>query len=101
MKCPYCSTELDKNIYACAACGARQVVRRTKLGVFMGWAGIVLTFNVALAWLPLPVMFVAGFDFHRIPWQLSALVISATIAAAGLLWYSHTTRHLEWVPYQG
>jgi hypothetical protein len=97
MKCPYCSAELDDKAYSCPACHARKVLRRTKAGVITGWAGIVLGSQVALAWVPLPLLMLAGFDVKRIPWQLAALVVAATLVTAGLFWHSNSTKHTEWV----
>ncbi len=100
MKCPFCSAELDDQAFSCPKCRARKIVTRTKAGVITGWIGIVLGSQVALAWAPLPLMFLWGFDMKRIPWELEALVVSVTIITIGLLWYSKSTKHLEWVSGQ-
>ena len=97
MKCPICSAELPEDSFSCQACRARKVYRRSKAGVFTGWAAVVIGSQVALAWAPLPVMLIAGFNIRSIPWQLAALVIVATIVTAALYMHSNSTRHWEWV----
>jgi hypothetical protein len=98
MKCPYCSTELENGAVACPSCNAMQVVRRTPIGVLVGWLAIILGVQVALAWIPLPFLFILGFNMKSIPWQLVVMVIVATFATAGMFWYSGKTKHLEWIP---
>lgn len=97
MKCPICSAELKDGAISCPTCRARQVLRRTRLGVATGWAGILFAVHAALGWIPLPLMLMAGFDVRRVPWQLAAILVVITILAVATLWHSNSTKHLEWV----
>lgn len=98
MKCPYCSAEIGDNAVICESCHAQQVVRRSTMGVVIGWLAIVLGVQVALAWIPLPFMMMLGFNMKSIPWQLFVILIVATFVMAGMFWYSKSTKHLEWIP---
>jgi hypothetical protein len=98
MKCPYCSAEIGDNAVICKSCHAQQVVRRTTMGVVVGWLAIILAVQVALAWIPLPFMVLFGFNIKTIPWQLGVILVVATLVNAGMFWYSKSTRHLEWIP---
>jgi hypothetical protein len=97
-KCPSCSAELENGAVACPSCNAMQVVRRTPLGVVVGWLAIILGVQVALALIPVPFLMIAGFNMKSIPWQVTVMVIVAAFITAGMFWYSDKTKHLEWIP---
>jgi Zn-dependent membrane protease YugP len=97
MKCPYCSAELADDAFSCPHCRARRVPRRTRAGVFSGWAAVVIGSQVALAWGLILAMLVAGSSLGSMPWQLLAVVAFFTVVTLALLWHSSSTRHLQWV----
>ncbi|MGA7596094.1 MAG: hypothetical protein WCA64_12950 [Gallionella sp.] len=94
MQCQYCASELQPNATECKQCGALRVVRRTTLGVFVGWAGMVVGITWIMLLVPLTFLPFLGYDMGSYPWI--TLIVGALTTAA-LLWYSRTTMHVMWV----
>ena len=94
MQCPLCNAEVGSNVGVCDHCGAIRVYVRTTLGVMVGWFGMVMLLLWAIMALPLVVFPFIHYSLAGYPWL--ALVIGAMLTA-GLLWYSKSTVHAEWV----
>jgi hypothetical protein len=94
MQCPFCSSELKSDAVHCGNCGASKVTRRTPFGIFLGWAGMVVGFIWIMIWIPVLFLPFLGYDMSLYPWKT---LIVGTIVALGLLWYSRSTGHSEWV----
>jgi hypothetical protein len=94
MQCQYCASEIEPDATECRQCGALKVVRRTTLGVFVGWAGMVVGITWIMLLVPLTFLPFLGYQMGSYPWI--TLVVGAMITAA-LLWYSRTTMHFMWV----
>ncbi|MGA8863130.1 MAG: hypothetical protein WBM09_09265 [Gallionella sp.] len=94
MQCPYCASPLEPNASECKKCGALRVVRRTTLGVFVGWTGMVLGIIWIMLFVPLTFLPFLGYDMGSYPW---ITLIAGALATAGLLWYSRSTLHAMWV----
>jgi hypothetical protein len=94
MQCPFCASELKPDAVACEKCGAFKVNRRTTVGVFVGWAGMVIGLIWIMLWVPLLFLPFIGYDMSAYPWLT---LIVGTIVAIGLLWYSRSTLHLQWI----
>lgn len=93
MKCPVCSSEIPDDAVTCERCKARRVTQRTPFGVMVGWAGATIAMLWAMLWLFLFALLLIGSDISHFPWLM---LVSGTLLAAGLLWYSRTTRHAVW-----
>lgn len=94
MQCPYCNSELEPNAAECNKCGASRVTQRTTIGVFVGWAGMVVALIWAMLWLPVTFLPFLGYNMGDYPW---VTLIIGTIVAAALLWYSKSTLHSHWI----
>lgn len=94
MQCPFCNTELKPDSVACEQCGAIRMRQRTTLGVFAGWTGMVIGLVLLMWWVPLLLLPFVGFNLSGYPWST---LIFGSILAAGLIWYSRSTAHSEWV----
>lgn len=94
MQCPFCASELKPDASSCENCGAFMVNQRTTLGVFVGWAGMVLTMVWAVVWIPLLFLPFFGISLNGYPW-LSMII--GVFVAAGLIWYSKSTIHPKWM----
>lgn len=94
MQCPICGSEIDSNASACDKCGATQVTLRTPSGVVVGWMGMVMAIMWVMLGSPLLILPFLSTGIGGYPW--TAFIICAIIAA-GLLWYSRSTLHTEWV----
>jgi hypothetical protein len=94
MQCPLCNAEIGSSSSVCDHCGAIRVYARTTAGVMVGWFGMVMVLLWAIMALPLVVFPFIHYSLAGYPWL--ALVIGAAITA-GLLWYSKSTVHAEWV----
>ena len=94
MQCPYCSSELESDVVECKQCGATKISRRTTVGIFVGWAGMVIGLMWIMLWFPLLFLPFVGYDVRSYPW---ITLIVGTIIAAALLWYSRSTVHSEWI----
>lgn len=94
MQCPFCSTELKPDALACDKCGAHKVFRRTIVGIFVGWAGMLTAVIWAALFVPLLFLPVLGISLDGYPWI--TLVIGLILAPA-LLWYSKSTVHALWI----
>ena len=94
MQCPYCASELESNATECKKCGAYKVNRRTTVGVFVGWAGMVVALIWAMLWVPVTFLPFLGYDMGGYPW---ITLIIGTIVAAALLWYSKSTLRSQWI----
>jgi predicted nucleic acid-binding Zn ribbon protein len=94
MQCPYCNSELEPNTVECKKCGAIRVTRRTTIGVFVGWAGMVVALIWVMLWLPVTFLPFLGYNMGDYPW---VTLIIGTIVAAALLWYSKSTLHSQWI----
>lgn len=94
MQCPLCNTEIASNANVCDQCGAIRTYVRTTAGVFVGWFGMVMLLMWAIMFLPLVVFPFIHYSLAGYPWI--ALLIGAMLTA-GLLWYSKSTVHAEWV----
>lgn len=94
MQCPFCAAELKPDAVACEKCGAFKVTQRTTVGVFVGWVGMVIALIWIMLWVPLLFLPFIGYDLSAYPWLT---LIIGTIVAAGLLWYSRSTLHLQWI----
>lgn len=94
MQCPYCASELEPNAVECKQCGASKVTRRTTVGVFVGWAGMVAGIIWIMLVVPLAFLPFLGYDMGSFPWI--TLVFGALVTAV-LLWYSKSTLHSMWI----
>lgn len=94
MQCPYCASELEPNAAECEQCGASRVTRRTTVGVFVGWAGMVVALIWAMLWVPVTFLPFLGYNMKSYPW---ITLIIGTVTAAALLWYSKSTLHSKWI----
>jgi hypothetical protein len=94
MQCPFCASELKPEAVACENCGAVKSTRRTTVGVFVGWAGMVIAIIWIMLWIPLLFLPFTGYELSDYPWLT---LIIGTIVAAGLLWYSRSTLHSQWI----
>ena len=94
MQCPICASELESGAVVCKNCGAIRVSRRTTVGVFVGWVGLVIALIWAMMWIPLLFMPFIGYDMSEYPW---VTLIVGTLVAAALLWYSRSTMHDRWI----
>jgi len=94
MQFPFCASELKPDAVACEKCGALKVARRTTIGVFAGWAGMVIALIWVVLWVPLLFLPFIGYDLSEYPW---ITLIAGTIVAAALLWYSRSTLHSRWI----
>lgn len=94
MQCPICASELGPDAIGCEQCGATRVTERTPLGVVVGWLGMLATVCMGMMWLFLIALLVFGHDVNGFPWL--ALILG-TVGAAGLLFYSKSTVHANWV----
>jgi sterol desaturase/sphingolipid hydroxylase (fatty acid hydroxylase superfamily) len=70
------------------------VTRRTTMGVFVGWAGMVVALIWAMLWVPVTFLPFLGYDMKSYPW---ITLIIGTIVAVALLKYSRSTLHSEWI----
>lgn len=93
MHCPFCASELKPEAVVCEKCGASKINRRTTVGVFVGWVGMVIAIIWIMMWIPLLFLPFIGYDLSEYPWLT---LIIGTFVAAGLLWYSRSTLHSEW-----
>ena len=73
------------------------VTRRTTVGVFVGWAGMVVAIIWAMLWVPVVFLPFLGYDMKSYPW---ITLIIGTIIAAALLWYSKSTMQSKWIRAQ-
>lgn len=67
---------------------------RTPAGVIIGWMGMVMAILWVMLGAPLLILPFMSYSTSGYPW--TAFVVCALIAA-GLLWYSKSTVHNEWV----
>ena len=94
MQCPFCASELKPEAAACEKCGATKVAQRTAAGVYIGWVGMVIALIWIMLWIPLLFLPFIGYNLSEYPWLT---LIIGTIVAAGLLWYSRSTLHSQWI----
>jgi predicted nucleic acid-binding Zn ribbon protein len=94
MLCPFCAAELESEAVACEKCGAIRVARRTTAGVFVGFVGLVAGLILVALWIPLLFLPFIGYDMGEFPWLT---LIVGTAITVGLLWYSKSTLHSEWI----
>jgi sterol desaturase/sphingolipid hydroxylase (fatty acid hydroxylase superfamily) len=94
MQCQYCASEVEPDATECKKCGALRVIRRTTLGVFVGWAGMVVGITWIMLLVPLTFLPFLGYQMGSYPWI--TLIVGALITAV-LLWYSRKTMHFMWV----
>ena len=94
MQCPICAAEIEPGASACEKCGAVKTSRRTTLGIFVGWVGMVIALIWSMLWIPLLFLPFIGYDMSVYPW---ITLIAGTLIAAGLLWYSRSTLHSQWI----
>lgn len=94
MQCPNCGSELEPNATECKKCGSTLIVRRTTVGVFVGWAGMVAGFIWIMLFVPMTFLPFLGYDMGSFPWY--TLVIGALVTYV-LLRYSKKSRHSMWV----
>ncbi len=94
MQCPYCASELEPNATECKQCGATMVFRRSTVGVFVGWAGMVVGIIWVMLFVPLTFLPFLGYHMGSYPWI--TLVVGA-LATFALLRYSKSTLHAMWV----
>jgi hypothetical protein len=94
MQCPFCASEISPDAIVCEKCGATRVIQRTPVGVYIGWAGMVIAIIWAMLWVPLLFLPFIGYDLSGYPW---ITLIVGTIVAAGLLRYSKSTVHSQWI----
>ena len=94
MQCPYCASELEPNAVECKKCGASNVIRRTTVGVFVGWAGMVVGIIWIMLFVPLTFLPFLGYDMGSYPWFT---LIAGALVTAALLWYSKSTLHSMWI----
>ena len=97
MKCPYCASELESNAVQCKQCGAYMVFRRTTVGVFAGWVGMVVGVSWVMLVVPLTFLPFLGYNMGSFPWI--TLIVGA-LTTAILLWYSKSTLHSMWIRAQ-
>ena len=97
MKCPYCASELESNAVQCKQCGAYMVFRRTTVGVFAGWVGMVVGVSWIMLVVPLTFLPFLGYNMGSFPWI--TLIVGA-LTTAILLWYSKSTLHSMWIRAQ-
>lgn len=94
MQCQYCASEIEPDANECKQCGALRVARRTTIGVFAGWVGMVSGITWIMLLVPVTFLPFLGFKMGSYPW--GTLIVGALITAA-LLWYSRKTVHYMWV----
>ena len=94
MQCPICATEISNNAIGCEKCGATRITRRTPMGVLVGWLGMLTAMCMGMMWLFLAALLIFGHDLNGFPWLV---LIPGSVAAAGLLFYSKSTLHANWV----
>jgi hypothetical protein len=94
MQCPFCAFAITPGAVVCEKCGATRITRRSTTGVFAGWAGMVIALIWTMLWIPLLFLPFIGYDISDYPW---ITLIVGSIVAAGLLWYSKSTIHSEWI----
>ena len=94
MQCPICYSELSPDAVGCEKCGATRITRRTPAGVLVGWLGMLAAVCVGMMWLFLLALLIFGHDLNGFPWLA---IILGTALAAGLLFYSKSTMHADWV----
>ena len=94
MQCPYCASELEPNAVECKQCEATRVTRRTTVGVFVGWASMVVGIISIMLWVPVVFLPFLGYDMGSYPW---ITLIVGTLVAVALWWYSKSTLHSIWV----
>jgi hypothetical protein len=94
MQCPFCASEISPNAVTCEKCGAAQITQRSSTGVLAGWLGMVMAILWGMLAFPLIILPFTSYSLKGYP--LTPIVIGAIIAA-GLLWYSKSTVHNEWV----
>ena len=97
MKCPYCASELEPNAVQCKQCGAYMVIRRTTVGVFVGWVGMVVGVSWIMLVVPLTFLPFLGYNMGSFPW---ITLIFGALTTAILLWYSKSTLHSMWIRAQ-
>jgi hypothetical protein len=93
MQCPFCNSELEPEAVSCEICGALKITERTTVGVFVGWAGMVVAIIMIMVWVPVLFLPFVGYDMSEYPWLV---LFVGTIIAALLLWYSRSTLHSRW-----
>jgi hypothetical protein len=95
MQCPICSAEINSDSISCEKCGATRITRRTPVGVLVGWLGMLMMMCMGMMWLFLLALLVFGHELNGFPWLV---LILGTVVASGLLFYSKSTMHANWVP---
>lgn len=94
MQCPLCTSELEPNASECKRCGGAVVMRRTTVGVFVGWLGMVAGIVWVMLFVPMAFLPFLGYNMGTFPWI--TLVIGALVTVV-LLRYSKRTRHPLWI----
>jgi len=73
------------------------VFRRTTVGVFAGWVGMVVGVSWIMLVVPLTFLPFLGYNMGSFPWI--TLIVGA-LTTAILLWYSKSTLHSMWIRAQ-
>jgi len=94
MQCPNCGSELEPNATECKQCGSSIILRRTTVGVFVGWLGMVAGIVWIMLFVPMTFLPFLGYNMGSFPWI--TLVIGAVVTVV-LLRYSKKTRHPTWI----
>ena len=69
MQCPSVLQNFSSDATRCEQCGALRVIRRTTLGVFVGWAGHVGRYSSGIMlFVPLTFLPFLGHDMDDYPW---------------------------------
>lgn len=94
MLCPFCNFEIDANAVACKNCSATLMTLRSPAGVVAGWIGMVVAIMWGLLGIPLAVFPFISYSLKDYPWPA---FVACAVIAAGLFWYSKSTRRTQWV----
>ncbi len=94
MQCPLCASELSPDAVDCAKCGATRVTQRTPVGVIVGWLGMLVGLLWAMLATPLLILPFTEHGISGYPWPV---FIIGGILTFGLLRYSKSTVHAQWV----
>ena len=93
MQCQYCASDLDPNATECKKCGALRVIRRTTLGVFVGWAGMVVGITWIMLLVPLTFLPFLGYQMGSYPWI--TLVFGALFGRFAVVFKNHLAFHVD------
>jgi hypothetical protein len=94
MKCSLCEADIESNAIVCGNCGARKTIKRSTVGVFVGWVGMVIALIWLMLGIPLIILAFLGYSLHDFPW---ITLVVGTLISAALLWYSKSTEHAQWI----